>query len=155
MPHASEQYSLDLRYYGNAVGYQIALSLLISAPLFRNHETNVLTPLSALIGFCIELALKAFLANRLDDSRILNRLPARHDLQVLLDMSIEMGLVVCKDVEKLVKDLNDNHRNHFTRYMPAQGAFPQFDWLRVISATSKLCESVNVEINVAGWTTSA
>ena len=154
MPDALEMYDLDLRYYGNAVGYQVAIGLLVSAPLFSAYQTNVLPPLSALIGFCIELALKAFLANRLDDPNVLTKLPARHSLQVLLQMSADHGLTIGADIEKLICELSENHRLHHTRYMPAQGGFPSYDnWLAVVDATSGLCDLVRRKINVDERTT--
>ena len=153
MPDALEVYDLDLRYYGNAVGYQVAIGLLVSAELFSAYQTNVLPPLSALIGFCVELALKAFLANRLDDPGVLTKLPARHNLEILLEMSADHGMPVGGDIEKLVCELNENHRLHFTRYMPAQGSFRSYDnWLAIVDATSGLCELVRRKINVDGRT---
>jgi hypothetical protein len=106
------------------------------------EEEHRLIPFYLLIGFSIELALKAYLSHVGRPAHELKSRAVRHNLAALLAASIRHGFTLDELVTTLVESLSEDHQDFTFRY-PSTPAF-------ATAVTGQLLEDVALAIELKG-----
>jgi len=101
-------------FYTTARGYLHAVQL--TADHNQHNDSGYLAaPIYMLIGFVVELMLKAWLLNAgLNDKQLKD---IGHDLQKLYAVACENGFASAQPVNQIVDGMAEAHRTHAFRYM--------------------------------------
>ncbi|HZV57726.1 MAG TPA: hypothetical protein VFF89_08630 [Sphingobium sp.] len=116
--------SAAIRAYSTAKGYvQSAYLIVVSAGRFRvPNDTTFILSYHMLLGFAVELYLKAYLTHTGHAEAELRRRGVRHNLKKLLELSEADGFTL-PTVTKLVDYLNDQHDSFEYRYTKPDGSY--------------------------------
>ena len=106
-------------------------------------------PKYALVGHAAELALKAFVRQKIDNGASAPaQRPANHDLTGWYDAATAMGLVGDPRIEQDVRTLSNLHRVHFARY-PQRSTGQVQNLSLVVSSVDDLISAVTRHTNPA------
>lgn len=116
-------------YFKAADGHRKAVELL------RPHEfkgdgsrDSVFFALYNVLGFCVELYLKAYLSKVGMDEKALRSKKYGHDLKNLLDEAIKRGFDVrLADMQAIIKHLGTGHGEYTYRYVQDGGTLGNFN----------------------------
>jgi hypothetical protein len=123
MTKANPTDSLELTTYVTAKGYRRA------AQIVHNHSTSevealsLFLPLHLLLGFALELYLKAWLLRSKIPPNELKAKLVRHDLLRLYSMALAKGLTATDHLRELVDHLHEPHLKFRYRYADPSSIF--------------------------------
>ena len=119
-----ENMSAAIRTYSTAKGYvQSAYLIVVSTGRFRaSDDTTFILSYHMLLGFAVELYLKAYLTHTGHTEAELRSGGVRHNLKKLLELSEADGFTL-PTVTKLVDYLNEQHGSFEYRYMIPDGSY--------------------------------
>lgn len=117
----------------------------------RNTPINeIALPFYLLIGFSIENALKAYLQFR----SAMGGLNRSHDLNKLLDASLDAGLNLPDEIAYFIRELRDSHADFTFRYPEKAGWVSLFKAEPALRLTNNLLELITRSFpleDIHGW----
>ena len=133
--------------YAFGRGYVEAAKMIFMSPHYQEKQDQALLPMYLLVGFSIELLLKAFLQHKGTSDKVLKSVAMRHDLEALLTAADRDGLTnVHTQLWELVNTIKDHHRDHEFRYAP-DTTYPLLDMPLTFGVLDALEERVALEID--------
>jgi hypothetical protein len=106
-----------LAYYITAKGYGQSAYILIANPVrfMMPNDYHIVLSFHMLLGFAVELELKAALSHSGHSQKALRAPKVRHDLWALWNMAKDDGFE-CLEALPLIEVLAENHKNYAFRY---------------------------------------
>lgn len=152
MPFREQGKSMSdaIRTYGTARGYVQSAYLIVTNPARFQvpDDTTFILSYHMLLGFAVELYLKAYLTHTGHAETELRSGAVRHNLQKLLDLSEADGFVL-PAATKVVDYLKEQHGSFEYRYMKPGSTYYLRNQAEVFAELSNLDEYVDSEIGAS------
>lgn len=99
----------------------------IAAAHHRSTRRPHILPFFLLIGFALENGLKAYLQYAgVDKTKKIDRPPLAHNLNQLLELAVDAGLILSPNSIKVIDSLSEYHLQHQFRYPKNSGTVEVF-----------------------------
>lgn len=128
------------RYHvGKAYGETVKLAIL--SPHYEGRETMAFLPLSMLMGFSVELLLKAWLLQSGMNSKDVRSFG--HDLAKLYAAATKSGLESNPAIDELVDVLAGPHQDFTYRYVTGEETYVALGWFGALNTWDALQTAVD------------
>jgi hypothetical protein len=132
----------EISLYAAGRGYLEAAKMLYCSPFYAEKAIQVKLPLDLLIGFSIELLLKAYLRHVGWSQK------NTHDIIDLHDEALARGLpLLHANLPELINVLGPVHKANDSRYMPDDRTFPLLNLPLTLAAVDSLETFVGQVLN--------
>lgn len=137
-------------YFGAARSYVLFVSIgQMQTPRIEDKPFHLALPKRLLLGFAMELYLKAWLRKQGVSTRDLQFKPYGHDVGSMMKISLEKGLKITPQIQDVARQLARQHKSHGNRYVVKEDYFLDMDYRYVIWALCVLDEIIAPEIGIA------
>lgn len=142
--------SAAIRAYSTAKGYVQSTYLIVTSPDRYNvpDDTTFILSYHMLLGFAVELYLKAYLTHTGHAETELRGGPVRHNLKKLLELSEADGFSLSA-ANKLVDYLGEQHGSFEYRYMKSGSSYRVRSQAEVFAELNELDTYVDSEIGAS------
>lgn len=136
-------------YYIPAKGFIETTKIVASSPLVEGREGLVFLASQTLIGFSLELYLKAWLSHCGVSEEALMRRPYGHNLQRLYDDCVASGLPTIGRLDELVRLTRGPHSDYTYRYFRSDLEYTTMGLMGAFAVLSELDTLVDREIGAS------
>lgn len=142
----SKTYSESHTRFGTAKGYLQTIYATISSPLFQPMQN--MEALHLLVGFFVELNLKAWLLNSGVPSHEVRKYS--HDIERLFADCLAKGMPTVNRLDELVAAVSPSHKDLTYRYIdPVDGGIDPLQWPIVLPILDAFRIMIDTEIGAS------
>lgn len=127
-----------LDFYVPAKGYAESAKIIVLSPLREGRVEMTYLPIHMLLGFSVELYLKAWLCQSGIHEDALRRRPYGHDLAALYAEATAHQLPAVPGLDPLVQQLHGPHTDYTYRYFRSDLSFDNTNFSVAFSTSDQL-----------------
>jgi hypothetical protein len=138
-----------LNFYVPAKGYVESAKMIAASPYYLGREAMTFLPIHMLLGFSVELHLKAWLAHSGAGEETLRRRPFGHHLKNLYKAAKAQSLPSLSGLEEVVDCLHGPHSDFTYRYFRADLHYQSMDLVHLFDVIDALDIVVDTHIGAS------